>query len=108
MKTFTFRDAVAELSGVFHHTELWLCPGFPVVADCTDIYFPSAWRAPVILTRNGRVVAERMEKPDNWVLTGSYHTPFTGNCQPPDAQEITPGFRVMLLICAGGAAGEIK
>lgn len=54
------------------HDELWI-----MTADNGESYrrapmFPGSWLHPKIVTRDGRVIAERVAKPNGWSLCGDW------------------------------------
>lgn len=54
------------------HEEVWIC-----TSDDSESYrkapmFPGSWLNPKIVTRDGRVIAERVAKPNDWSLCGDW------------------------------------
>lgn len=66
------------------HDDVWI-----ITADNCDSYkkapmFPGSWLHPKIISRDGRVIADRIAKPNNWSLCGDWrNTSVRPHCAAP-------------------------
>lgn|GEM_PF-3054104 len=69
----TFYEILEQLEQTGHE-ELWLMTADNGVSYKRDPFFPSSWLHPKIVTRDGRVIADRIAKPNDWSLCGNFLT----------------------------------
>jgi len=72
-------EIIAELEEA-GHTELWLSTSAPGNTCLKDHPLDqSKWCLPNIVTRDGRIVAQRVNLPDDWRLSGNWEK---ADCRP--------------------------
>lgn len=91
-------DILVELKNVGHH-ELWMTS--PRGKTCFENHplDQSKWYLPNIITRNGRTVALRDQRPNGWLLCGDWKnvTCYANAAAPYDAEFLAEDWQFNLI-----------
>ncbi|MEX5803117.1 hypothetical protein AB6H28_23505 [Enterobacter cloacae] len=79
----TLYEVIKELQKAGHE-EIWITTSDDCKSYYKDPIFPGSWLHPKIVSRDGRVIAHRIAKPNGWSLCGDWtNTLVRPHCAPP-------------------------
>ena len=79
----THYEVIDELQNA-GHDEIWIMTADGCKSYYKDPIFPGSWLHPKIASREGRVIAHRIAKPNDWALCGDWNnTLVCPHCAPP-------------------------